>query len=141
MLLMALITSTFICPTSAKTILKEALSVSTSTYLSKGRVNFLCQKLLLILLLFLIFNHSFVLVSSGVPHLSSQGTIQDKITVCATNDSYQVTKVRVTKAEEDKGKNSTKFIKPGGPFRGLIFIQCIYISCNMHTQTHSGHLR
>uniref|UniRef100_A0A672S2K8 RNA polymerase II elongation factor ELL N-terminal domain-containing protein n=1 Tax=Sinocyclocheilus grahami TaxID=75366 RepID=A0A672S2K8_SINGR len=30
--------------------------------------------------------------SSGVPHLSSLGTIQDKITVCATNDSYQVTK-------------------------------------------------
>lgn len=139
MLPMALITSTFICPTSAKTIHKEALSVSTSTYLGKGRVNFLCQKLL-ILLLFLIFNHSFVLVSSGAPHLSSQGTIQDKITVCATNDSYQVTKVRVTKAEEDKSKNSTKFLKPGGPFRGLIFIQCIYISCNMHTQMHSGHL-
>ncbi|XP_056302008.1 RNA polymerase II elongation factor ELL2 isoform X1 [Danio aesculapii] len=55
--------------------------------------------------------------SSGVPHLSSLGTVQDKITVCATNDSYQVTKERVTKAEEDKSKNSTKFIKPGGPFR------------------------
>ncbi|NP_001077281.2 RNA polymerase II elongation factor ELL2 [Danio rerio] len=55
--------------------------------------------------------------SSGIPHLSSLGTIQDKITVCATNDSYQVTKERVTKAEEDKSKNSTKFIKPGGPFR------------------------
>ncbi|CAM4666148.1 hypothetical protein PO909_007834 [Leuciscus waleckii] len=55
--------------------------------------------------------------SSGVPNLSSLGTIQDKMTVCATNDSYQVTKERVTKAEEDKGKNSTKFIKPGGPFR------------------------
>ncbi|KAG1943573.1 RNA polymerase II elongation factor ELL2 [Pimephales promelas] len=55
--------------------------------------------------------------SSGVPNLSSLGTIQDKMTVCATNDSYQVTKERVTKAEEDKVKNSTKFIKPGGPFR------------------------
>ncbi|TRY95139.1 hypothetical protein DNTS_003851 [Danionella cerebrum] len=55
--------------------------------------------------------------SSGVPHLSSLGTVQDKITVCATNDSYQVTKERVTKAEEDKSKNSTKFIRPGGPFR------------------------
>uniref|UniRef100_A0A673IF39 RNA polymerase II elongation factor ELL2-like n=1 Tax=Sinocyclocheilus rhinocerous TaxID=307959 RepID=A0A673IF39_9TELE len=55
--------------------------------------------------------------SSGVPHLSSLGTIQDKITVCATNDSYQVTKERVTKAEEGKSKNSTKFIRPGGPFR------------------------
>uniref|UniRef100_A0A673LHA8 RNA polymerase II elongation factor ELL2-like n=1 Tax=Sinocyclocheilus rhinocerous TaxID=307959 RepID=A0A673LHA8_9TELE len=55
--------------------------------------------------------------SSGVPHLSSLGTIQDKITVCATNDSYQVTKERVTKSEDDKSKNSTKFIRPGGPFR------------------------
>ncbi|XP_052443509.1 RNA polymerase II elongation factor ELL2 [Carassius gibelio] len=54
---------------------------------------------------------------SGVPHLSSLGTIQDKITVCATNDSYQVTKERVAKAEDDKSKSSTKFIRPGGPFR------------------------
>uniref|UniRef100_A0A671QNL0 RNA polymerase II elongation factor ELL N-terminal domain-containing protein n=1 Tax=Sinocyclocheilus anshuiensis TaxID=1608454 RepID=A0A671QNL0_9TELE len=30
--------------------------------------------------------------SSGVPHLSSLGTIQDKITICVTNDSCQVTK-------------------------------------------------
>lgn len=55
--------------------------------------------------------------SSGVPHLSSLGTIQDKITVCATNDSYQVTKERMAQADEDTRKNSTKFIKPGGPIR------------------------
>lgn len=124
MLLMALKTSTFTCPTSAKTILKEALSVSTSTYLGKGRVNFLSKTTAH----FAVVSHFqilFVPVSSGVPNLSSLGTIQDKMTVCATNDSYQVTKERVTKAEEDKGKNSTKFIKPGGPFRGLILIQCI----------------
>nr|XP_055035866.1 RNA polymerase II elongation factor ELL2 [Misgurnus anguillicaudatus] len=55
--------------------------------------------------------------SPGVPHLSSLGTIQDKITVCATNDSYQVTKERMAQADEDTRKNSTKFIKPGGPIR------------------------
>uniref|UniRef100_A0A8C2IKW0 RNA polymerase II elongation factor ELL N-terminal domain-containing protein n=1 Tax=Cyprinus carpio TaxID=7962 RepID=A0A8C2IKW0_CYPCA len=76
--------------------------------------------------------------SSGVPHLSSLGTIQDKITVCATNDSYQVTKDRVTKAEEDKSKNSTKFIRPGGPFRGWILIYSILVPVTC-AQTHSGH--
>jgi len=43
MLPMALKTSIFICPTTEKTILKEALSVSTSTYLGKGTVNFLSK--------------------------------------------------------------------------------------------------
>lgn len=56
--------------------------------------------------------------SSGVPHLSSLGAIQDKITVCATNDSYQVTRERMTQAEEDTRKRGTKVIKPGGQFRG-----------------------
>ncbi|KAB5549249.1 hypothetical protein PHYPO_G00065250 [Pangasianodon hypophthalmus] len=56
--------------------------------------------------------------SSGGPHLSSLGAIQDKITVCATNDSYQVTRERMTQAEEDTRKRGTKVIKPGGQFRG-----------------------
>lgn len=56
--------------------------------------------------------------SPGVPQLSSLGVIQDKITVCATNDSYQVTRERMTQAEEDTRKRSTKVIKPGGQFRG-----------------------
>ncbi|KAF5893984.1 RNA polymerase II elongation factor ELL2, partial [Clarias magur] len=56
--------------------------------------------------------------SSGIPHLSSLGAIQDKITVCATNDSYQVTRERMTQAEEDTRKRGTKVIKPGGQFRG-----------------------
>ncbi|XP_051960495.1 RNA polymerase II elongation factor ELL2 [Xyrauchen texanus] len=55
--------------------------------------------------------------SYSVPHLSSLGTIQDKITVCATNNSYQVTKERVTQAEGDTQKNGNKFIKPRGPIR------------------------
>ncbi|XP_030623105.1 RNA polymerase II elongation factor ELL2 [Chanos chanos] len=56
--------------------------------------------------------------SSGVPHLASLGTVQDKITVCATSDSYQVTRERMTQAEEDTRKRGTKVIKPGGQFRG-----------------------
>uniref|UniRef100_A0AAY4AFP2 OCEL domain-containing protein n=1 Tax=Denticeps clupeoides TaxID=299321 RepID=A0AAY4AFP2_9TELE len=56
--------------------------------------------------------------SSGRPHLVSLGTVQDKITVCATNDSYQVTRERMTQAEEDTRKRGTKVIKPGGQHRG-----------------------
>ncbi|XP_062313497.1 RNA polymerase II elongation factor ELL2 [Osmerus eperlanus] len=56
--------------------------------------------------------------SSGKAHLTSLGTIQDKVTVCATNDSYQVTRERMTQAEEDTRKRGTKVIKPGGQFRG-----------------------
>ncbi|XP_056587223.1 RNA polymerase II elongation factor ELL2 [Triplophysa dalaica] len=52
--------------------------------------------------------------SSGIAHLSSLGTIQEKITVCATNDSHQVTKERVAQTDEDTRKNINKFIKPGG---------------------------
>ncbi|XP_041744571.1 RNA polymerase II elongation factor ELL2 isoform X2 [Coregonus clupeaformis] len=56
--------------------------------------------------------------SSGTPHLVSLGTVQDKVTVCATNDSYQVTRDRMTQAEEDSRKRGTKVLKPGGQFRG-----------------------
>ncbi|KAL6469851.1 hypothetical protein MHYP_G00209700 [Metynnis hypsauchen] len=58
--------------------------------------------------------------SSGASNLSSLGTIQDKITVRATNDSYQMTKERMTQAEEDTRMRGTKVIKPGGQFRGKI---------------------
>ncbi|XP_071192544.1 RNA polymerase II elongation factor ELL2 isoform X2 [Salvelinus alpinus] len=52
--------------------------------------------------------------SSGTPHLVSLGVVQDKVTLCATNDSYQVTRERMTLAEED----GTKVLKPGGQFKG-----------------------
>ncbi|XP_066501740.1 RNA polymerase II elongation factor ELL2 isoform X2 [Hoplias malabaricus] len=58
--------------------------------------------------------------SSGVSHLSFLGTVEEKITVRATNDSYQVTRDRMTQVEEDTRKRSTKVIKPGVPFRGKI---------------------
>uniref|UniRef100_A0A3Q3IQK4 OCEL domain-containing protein n=1 Tax=Monopterus albus TaxID=43700 RepID=A0A3Q3IQK4_MONAL len=56
--------------------------------------------------------------SSGPSRLASLATVQDKITVCATNDSYQVTRERMTQAVEDTRERGTKFIKPGGQYRG-----------------------
>ncbi|XP_068450450.1 RNA polymerase II elongation factor ELL2 [Clinocottus analis] len=56
--------------------------------------------------------------SSGASHLALLGTVQDKVTVCATNDSYQVTRERMTQAAEDTRERGTKVIKPGGQFRG-----------------------
>uniref|UniRef100_A0A667WVD7 Elongation factor for RNA polymerase II 2 n=1 Tax=Myripristis murdjan TaxID=586833 RepID=A0A667WVD7_9TELE len=56
--------------------------------------------------------------SSGASHLASLGTVQNKVTVCATNDSYQVTRERMTQAVEDTRERGTKVIKPGGQYRG-----------------------
>uniref|UniRef100_A0A8D2J674 Elongation factor for RNA polymerase II 2 n=1 Tax=Varanus komodoensis TaxID=61221 RepID=A0A8D2J674_VARKO len=56
--------------------------------------------------------------STGSSQLSCLGFIQDKITVCATNDSYQMTRERMTQAEEESRNRSTKVIKPGGPYVG-----------------------
>ncbi|KFQ70728.1 RNA polymerase II elongation factor ELL2, partial [Phaethon lepturus] len=56
--------------------------------------------------------------SSGDSQLNCLGFIQSKITVCATSDSYQTTRERVTQAEEESRNRSAKFIKPGGPFLG-----------------------
>ncbi|XP_072272239.1 RNA polymerase II elongation factor ELL2 [Pyxicephalus adspersus] len=58
------------------------------------------------------------LSSSGLSKMNCLGFIQDKITVCATNDSYQLTRDRMTQAEEETRSRSTKVIKPGGPFVG-----------------------
>ncbi|KAF3689585.1 RNA polymerase II elongation factor ELL2 [Channa argus] len=56
--------------------------------------------------------------SSGASHLALLATVQDKITVCATNDSYQVTRERMAQAVEDTRERGTKVIKPGGQYRG-----------------------
>uniref|UniRef100_A0ACB8ER19 RNA polymerase II elongation factor ell2 n=1 Tax=Sphaerodactylus townsendi TaxID=933632 RepID=A0ACB8ER19_9SAUR len=56
--------------------------------------------------------------SGGSSQLSCLGFIQDKLTVCATNDSYQMTRERMTQAEEESRNRSTKVIKPGGPYVG-----------------------
>lgn len=67
------------------------------------------------------FTHSLSLppsCSSGSSHLALLSTVQDKVTVCATNDSYQVTRERMTQAAEDTRERGTKVIKPGGRYRG-----------------------
>ncbi|KAI4827177.1 hypothetical protein KUCAC02_030595 [Chaenocephalus aceratus] len=61
--------------------------------------------------------HQYV-ASSGASHLAMLATVQDKVTVCATNDSYQVTRERMTQAAEDTRERGTKVIKPGGQYRG-----------------------
>ncbi|KAK7877122.1 hypothetical protein WMY93_032174, partial [Mugilogobius chulae] len=56
--------------------------------------------------------------SSGAPRLSLLAPVQTKLTVCATNDSYQATKERMTQAVEDTKERQAKEIKPGSKFRG-----------------------
>ncbi|TRY86949.1 hypothetical protein DNTS_021841 [Danionella cerebrum] len=50
---------------------------------------------------------------NGREHLEGQGSIQDKITVCATDDSYQMTRERMSQVEKDIWSRSAIEIKPG----------------------------
>lgn len=61
----------------------------------------------------------------GRDHLEGQGCIQDKITVCATDDSYQATRERMSQVEKDIWSRSAIEIKPG-PSK-LLLNSCIYI--------------
>ncbi|KAK7152208.1 hypothetical protein R3I94_008509 [Phoxinus phoxinus] len=56
--------------------------------------------------------HQFV-SGDGRDHLEGQGSIQDKITVCATDDSYQMTRERMSQVEKDILSRSAIEIKPG----------------------------
>uniref|UniRef100_A0A3P9K5A5 Si:ch211-13k12.2 n=1 Tax=Oryzias latipes TaxID=8090 RepID=A0A3P9K5A5_ORYLA len=49
----------------------------------------------------------------GRDHLEGQGSIQDKITVCATDDSYQTTRERMSQVEKDIWSRTAIEIKPG----------------------------
>ncbi|KAF0043408.1 hypothetical protein F2P81_004745 [Scophthalmus maximus] len=51
--------------------------------------------------------------SDGREQLEGQGIIQDKITVCATEDSYQMTRERMSQVEKDSWSRSAIEIKPG----------------------------
>ncbi|KAG1944788.1 MARVEL domain-containing protein [Pimephales promelas] len=51
----------------------------------------------------------------GRDHLEGQGSIQDKITVCATDDSYQMTRERMSQVEKDILSRSAIEIKPTHP--------------------------
>ncbi|XP_068174256.1 RNA polymerase II elongation factor ELL2-like [Antennarius striatus] len=50
--------------------------------------------------------------SDGREQLEGQGIIQDKITVCATDDSYQMTRERMSQVEKDSWSRSAIEIKP-----------------------------
>ncbi|XP_068131380.1 RNA polymerase II elongation factor ELL3 isoform X2 [Hyperolius riggenbachi] len=49
---------------------------------------------------------------TGEKHLSCIGTIQDKITVCATDESYQLTRDRVSQVEKESWSRTAIEIKP-----------------------------
>ncbi|XP_037553476.1 RNA polymerase II elongation factor ELL2 [Nematolebias whitei] len=51
--------------------------------------------------------------NDGREQLEGQGSIQDKITVCATDDSYQMTRERMSQVEKDSWSRSAIEIKPG----------------------------
>ncbi|XP_076012347.1 RNA polymerase II elongation factor ELL2-like [Genypterus blacodes] len=54
--------------------------------------------------------------SDGREQLEGQGSIQDKITVCATDDSYQMTRERMSQVEKDSWSRSAIEIKPGDTY-------------------------
>ncbi|XP_021564456.1 RNA polymerase II elongation factor ELL [Carlito syrichta] len=56
--------------------------------------------------------------SHGDVHLDCLGSIQDKITVCATDDSYQKARQSMAQAEEETRSRSAIVIKPGGRYLG-----------------------
>lgn len=60
----------------------------------------------------------FLFRSDGDSQLDCLGSIQDKITVCATDDSYQKAKQSMALAEEETRSRSAIVIKPGGRYVG-----------------------
>ncbi|KAH0625739.1 hypothetical protein JD844_033950, partial [Phrynosoma platyrhinos] len=61
--------------------------------------------------------HSF-LPSNGSIQLDCLGSIQDKITVCATDESYQKAKQSMALVEEETRSRGAIVIKPGGRYVG-----------------------
>lgn len=76
--------------------------------------------------------------SSGVSQLSCLGSVQNKITVCATNDSYQMTRERMTQAELESRNRSAKFIKPGGPYLGMVVFRFLLDVCKFSVTISFG---
>ncbi|XP_076978218.1 RNA polymerase II elongation factor ELL [Tamandua tetradactyla] len=56
--------------------------------------------------------------SHGDVQLDCLGSIQDKITVCATDDSYQKARESLAQAEEETRSRGAIVIKPGGRYLG-----------------------
>ncbi len=62
--------------------------------------------------------HAWSLSSEGSIQLDCLGGIQDKITVCATDDSYQKARQSMAQAEEETRSRGAIVIKPGGRYVG-----------------------
>uniref|UniRef100_A0A673IM14 RNA polymerase II elongation factor ELL-like n=1 Tax=Sinocyclocheilus rhinocerous TaxID=307959 RepID=A0A673IM14_9TELE len=58
------------------------------------------------------------ITSEGSIQLDCLGGIQDKITVCATDDSYQKARQNMAQAEEETRSRGAIVIKPGGRYVG-----------------------
>ncbi|XP_032382972.1 RNA polymerase II elongation factor ELL [Etheostoma spectabile] len=58
------------------------------------------------------------ITSEGSIQLDCLGGIQDKITVCATDDSYQKARENMAQVEEETRSRSAIVIKPGGRYVG-----------------------
>ncbi|XP_012892947.1 PREDICTED: RNA polymerase II elongation factor ELL, partial [Dipodomys ordii] len=56
--------------------------------------------------------------SHGDVHLDCLGSIQDKVTVCATDDSYQKARQSLAQAEEETRSRAAIVIKAGGRYLG-----------------------
>uniref|UniRef100_A0A8C5QIG3 OCEL domain-containing protein n=1 Tax=Leptobrachium leishanense TaxID=445787 RepID=A0A8C5QIG3_9ANUR len=54
---------------------------------------------------------------SGDKHLSCVGSIQDKITICANDESYQLTRDRMSQVEKETWSRAAIEIKPGASYR------------------------
>ncbi|XP_075711370.1 RNA polymerase II elongation factor ELL3 [Rhinoderma darwinii] len=61
---------------------------------------------------------------NGEKQLTCIGTIQDKITVCATDESYQLTRDRMSQVEKETWSRTAIEIKPGASHRS----KCVKIS-------------
>ncbi|XP_053573698.1 RNA polymerase II elongation factor ELL isoform X2 [Bombina bombina] len=61
---------------------------------------------------------------SGKKQLSCIGSIQDKITICATDESYQLTRDRMSQVEKETWSRTAIEIKPGASHRS----KCVKIS-------------
>ena len=57
-------------------------------------------------------------ISEGSIQLDCLGGIQDKITICATDDSYQKARESMAQVEEETRSRGAIVIKPGGRYVG-----------------------
>ncbi|KAM9311086.1 RNA polymerase II elongation factor ELL3 [Gastrophryne carolinensis] len=70
---------------------------------------------------------------TGEKHLSCIGTIQDKITVCATDESYQLTRDRVFHVEKETWSRTAIETKPGASHRS----KCVKSSSKSSTESNT----